>query len=96
MPRSDYNVKLSDNITHLITMHMYGKTVEFKDLNYKLNANKYLIILPVFDIYNENSDGFYKNGSQNWVMLVSQAYVLFTVSGTYKISFQKEKDMTYV
>ena len=81
------DIRLEENITDHITTKFYERSIEFDDFNFKLNAYENLVILPDFYITQQNSDGYYKNAKDKFVMLCSEPYALFTVSGTYKFSF---------
>ena len=81
------DILLKNNITDHIETKFDEKSLEFTDLDYKLNAYKDLVILPHFDISQTNSDGYYKTRKSKYVMLYSKPYALFKVSGTYKFTY---------
>ena len=81
------DILLKNNITDHIETKFDDKTLEFNNLDYKLNAYEDLVILPDFDITQTNSDGYYKNAKSRFVMICSKPYTLFKVSGTYKFTY---------
>ena len=81
------DILLQNNITDMITTKFDDKSLEFLELDYKLNAYEDLVILPDFDISQNNSDGYYKNAKSKWVMVCSKPYALLNVSGTYKFTY---------
>lgn len=78
---------MEKNIIDHIGTKFDDKSLEFTNLKYKLNAYEDLVILPDFDITQVNSDGYYKTNKDKFVMICSQPYALFKVSGTYKFSY---------
>ena len=81
------DILLKNNITDHIETKFDDKSLEFDNLDYKLNAYEDLVILPDFDVTQTNSDGYYKNAKQKFVMLCSKPFALFKVSGTYKFTY---------
>ena len=59
-----WGIKHEENIMDNIKTNIYKKKLELKNMNFKLNANEDLLILPGFWVTSQNADGYFNDSNK--------------------------------